>query len=253
MKKLFPVMYDCPEKTMYIAGAIYCVIGFFTFPFLTLFFAQGYQDDVAISWFEIVYHVVNFLAVMWIFRTYLKDSFFNVRYNLKPFLIVSGCCAAAAIVYAMCVTFQGAVTTNPLNHFVAESALPLMEVELLILPSYLVNVNPIAGTIVTVFLAPVVISCLYYASTFAPACNSRPWLAYLVVMVMIAVPRIFNSLTFWDWKTEALLYAVQLPIHLIACYSYQKSDTVWAPIAVHMTANAVGCAGIFGLLYMYNQ
>ena len=91
MKKLFPVMYDCPEKTMYIAGAIYCVIGFITFPFLTLFFAQGYQDDVAISWFEIVYHVVNFLAVMWIFRTYLKDSFFNVRYNLKPFLIVSGC------------------------------------------------------------------------------------------------------------------------------------------------------------------
>ena len=31
-------MYDCPEKTMYIAGAIYCVIGFFTFPFLTLFY-----------------------------------------------------------------------------------------------------------------------------------------------------------------------------------------------------------------------
>ena len=37
MKKLFPVMYDLPERTMSVAGLIYGIIGFYTLPFLALF------------------------------------------------------------------------------------------------------------------------------------------------------------------------------------------------------------------------
>ena len=36
------------------------------------------------------------------------------------------------------------------------------------------------------------------------------------------------------WRGEAALvlsgYLVNLPIHLLACWSYQKTDNVWTPI-----------------------
>ena len=34
-----------------------------------------------------------------------------------------------------------------------------------------------------------------------------------------------------------LLYFCQLPIHMLSCWAYQKTDTVWAPIVTHMMVN----------------
>ena len=141
MKKLFPDMFDRPEKTLVMAGFIYSFIAFYSFPFLTLFFAQGFNSAASLSWFEIVYHGVNFLVVAWLFREYLKESFFNFRYDIQPFLIVCGCCAAASVIYATCITFQGFVGLEEQHHFVAESALPLVPVELFNLSVNLVAVN----------------------------------------------------------------------------------------------------------------
>ena len=250
MKKLFPDMFDRPEKTLVMAGFIYSFIAFYSFPFLTLFFAQGFNSAASLSWFEIVYHGVNFLVVAWLFREYLKESFFNFRYDIQPFLIVCGCCAAASVIYATCITFQGFVGLEEQHHFVAESALPLVPVELFNLSVNLVAVNNIAGVICVVIFAPLVISCLYYAIAFAPVCNSRPWLAYIVMAIVVAIPRVCHILNHWAPKAQIMLYFAQLPLHFIACYSYQKTDTVWAPIAVHTVTNIVACVMVLWMASM---
>lgn len=66
-----------------------------------------------------------------------------------------------------------------------------------------------------------------------------------MMAIILAVPRAMNALTFWPLDQEVLLYLAQLPLHMIACYAYQKADTVWAPIAVHTAANLA-----YGLLFL---
>lgn len=246
MKQFFSPMYDCPEKTMSMAGLAYGMICFFTFPFLMLFFSQGFTEAGSLSWFEIVYHAFNFYVAVYIFRDYLKDSFFNVQYNLKPFFTVVAECSILMIAYAVFILRYGtSFLSEDAFLIAANGALPIVEMELFNLSSNLIYVNPVVGTICVVLFAPVTISCLYYASGFAPVCNNRPWLAYIIVAVVVAIPRICNALTFWPPAEEFMLYLAQLPLHLIACAAYHKADTIWAPIAVHMISNTLSCISLF--------
>ena len=66
---------------------------------------------------------------------------------------------------------------------------------------------------------------------FAPVCRRSRWLGYLVVTVVLALPCAFDIL--WRGETDFMvaLFILRLPMHWIACWTYQKADTVWAPVA----------------------
>ena len=246
MKKLFPVMYDLPERTMSVAGLIYGIIGFYTLPFLALFFSGGFVESADLSWFEFAYHLVNFCVAIWLFKSYLKDSWFNVQCNVKSFCITVAVCAGFMILYTTIMLFITFVFRIEEMLFAASGTLPLVEIELFNLSANLVAVNPIGGLLCTVVLTPVTMSCIYYASGFAQVCSNRPWLAYIVITVGLAGPRALSALTFWSPSQNLILYLVQLPLHWIACYAYQKADTVWAPILTLAVANTV--SSLFYLL-----
>ena len=76
---------------------------------------------------------------------------------------------------------------------------------------------------------------------FAPVCYYRPALAYIVMAVFLAFPRFCNAATYWDPATEWTLYFAQLPVHLLACRSYQKADSIWAPILTLSLVNGIAC------------
>ena len=51
MKQLYPTMIDRPEKPMVICGIFYCLIAFWTLPFLLLLFMEGSRDNyAALAW-----------------------------------------------------------------------------------------------------------------------------------------------------------------------------------------------------------
>jgi hypothetical protein len=113
----------------------------------------------------------------------------------------------------------------------------------------IVYAQPLIGTFCMALLTPFAISGMYYATAFAPICVNRPWLAYIMVAVYLLVPRLLYALNWWLLSEEIMLYLVQLPIHLIACWSYQKTDTIWAPICSLAIVNLVTGLGLV-LLYM---
>jgi hypothetical protein len=242
MKKMFPAMLDCPEKPRILLGLFYCILAFFSLPFALLLLMQGsFAKDSARAGIEIVFHVVNALAAVRIFREYLKDAFLNVQINTKDFLKTVGVSVAAILILALdmhrfFIRFGGTY-----SYIAAWGILPLAEVDLFTLSSELIAMSPLFGTLCLAVLSPFAISCLFYATVFAPVCCKRPWLAYLLVALAVAFPRICNGMTYWNPTDELFLYLAQLPMHLIACWSYQKTDTVWAPITVHASANLIAC------------
>jgi hypothetical protein len=97
-------------------------------------------------------------------------------------------------------------------------------------PLAAIEFAPIFGAIALSVFAPISICALFYCLGFAPICNKKPWLAYLCIGIITLIPPIIDIL----WRGDAALvlsgYLVQLPIHLLACWSYQKTDNVWTPM-----------------------
>lgn len=245
MQKILPDMYDRPEPMMIIGSLGFGFWCFFLFPTLMTLFSTGITSSLTLSWFEFVYHITNFAGAIWLFHSYLKESFFNVQINSKHFFSVSLSCAAVCAVYAAMMSYFGLVSSDYTYQLIAQSSLPLMESAFYNTSVNFIYLNPIVGMICVVFLSPLTTSCLFYATGFAPVCCSRPWLAYIMVAVITAIPRFWNIVSFWPFEDELTIYLVQLPLHLIACVAYHKTDTIWSPVAVHTIANAAGCLAIF--------
>lgn len=240
MSRLLPVELEAPEKQYVITGAIYSIVCFFSLPFLFFIFSTGFHDDFfALSWFEIAFHILNFIVIFRLFGEYLSDSLLNMQLHKDEFISVTAIAVGLMVGTGLIWHFLYLITGNELLSLAAFGTIPLSEMDILTLSGNVVYYNPIFGTLCMVALVPVVTSCLYYASGFVPFYNIRPWVGYLVLCFAVFFPRLCNIFSGWDSTTELVLYVAQLPVHLVACWAYKKTDTVWAPIAAHMITNVI--------------
>lgn len=248
MKNLFPHMYDSPETGQSVAGISYSTIPFVVLPFTLTLLTIGSDDHRVYMGIEYVYQAINFAAMFFIYRTYLRDSWLNVSIYPKKVLSVS--LGAAAVIAAIYIEsfFGGYREIYPRASTVFFGILPMTGIELMMLPGDFLLFGGIPAAVFLVALGPVITACLFYATAFAPLCaaGKRFW-AYISVAAMLAAPRIVTYFCVWGGWKELELYLAQLPIHLLACWTYQKTDTIWAPIFTHAMANAFCCAMLYGL------
>lgn len=241
MVKSFPTLLERPETGSIIGALFYAVLAFFSLPFLLMLFLQGsWNNGKAVAGVELFYHVVNFIVAVCLFREYLFDTFDDIRDGFKE-IMKTVSVSTGLIILISIVLFSVFAYSSGSAQLIGFGTLPLSEVDLFILPCDMVAFYPLLGTLCMSFLAPIAISCLYYGAVFAPICYTRPVLAYIVMIAFLAFPRFCNAATYWDPATEWTLYFTQLPIHLIACWSYQKADSIWAPILTHMIVNLFSC------------
>lgn len=242
MYKYFPTLTERPEVNNSIAALFYQVVAYFSIPFLLLLLLQGGQDGVhkVAAALEIAYHVFNFFVALFIFREYLTDTWADLRYGYQKLMKAVSLSTGLIVMLSIVLHALYGYSTGTVS-LIAYGTLPLTEVDLFMLPCDMVAIYPLLGTICMGFLTPITISCLYYGAVFAPICYTRPVLAYVVMAAFLAFPRFCNASTFWDPATEWTLYFTQLPLHMIACWSYQKTDSIWAPILTHWIVNLLSC------------
>lgn len=243
-------MIDRPERPTVLASIAYAVIAFYSFPFLLLLMRQGlFTNNTVTAVMEMVFHAVNFLVSFCIFRQYLSDSRLTFLADKAFFKTVA---AGVGLMFAwvLYLFFVFGIWSSHLVSIMGFSALPLAESDLFTLSSGLIELSPFWGTLCMVLLAPFSTTLLYYATAFAPMACRRSWLGYAAVALYATFPRLCNGLTFWDPVTELVIYISQLPLHLIACWTYQKTDSVFAPIATIGAANLITCL-ILNLLRLF--
>ena len=218
-----------PEKIQ-IFSIIPCWVWVFVlFPMYMPFLLLGLWAEVEISvWLEIGYHVFNGIALLLLMLSYLKEEWFmvttDVSYYLKHIALTVGLIIAVELVLLGGLYFLGFNIADMLD------CLPVVEAFVTTTPCLTINLEPVFGTIALSIFAPISICVLFYCFGFAPVCYNKPWLAYLCVAAITLIPPIINII----WRGQVMLmlsgYLVQLPIHLLACWSYQKTDNVWTPI-----------------------
>lgn len=240
MDELFPMMLDEPEPQTAGTGIAYGLVAFFLMPALlslTVTSALGLGDDGSEIWYEIGYHVINFAVMFLNFFSYLKNAFFNVTLQAKKVFGTAAVCAAVVVVYRLALVVLSVFSGSMLFSEVTFGTLLTTEADLLYYSTAMLSVEPLLGAICVIFLTPITTSCLFYASVFAPACTSRPWLGYLLAVIVPGLSHLSLVFCLWPFAQQMAVYLVQIPVHLLACWSYQKTDTVWTPIFVHLFAN----------------
>lgn len=225
-------MNDRPEKWMPAAVLAYWVLGFQVIPTFMPLIADGLWDNLQFSsWLDFIYHAINAFVVVVMFKTYAWESFLNVQLDTGKFFKTVGVALLLMLVLALGLRLK--VGDDVFN------AYPINEMSVAVTSGVMVDQLPVFGTLCHVLLTPIAVVGLFYTVGFAPMCCRKTWLGYLVVTVVILIPNILDVL--WRGHTElaATIILLQLPMHWIACWTYQKADTVWAPLATLSVFNLI--------------
>ena len=228
MSKIFPEMYDRPSNGAVAAGGIYWVVCYFMIPFVTQVLAWAFSTDLtAVGGVDIAAYIINFLCMVALFRAYLGESFWNVQLNKAGFVKTVLFTTVLLLLVEVAIWSYGLFA----DHLFILSAFPISETSVIADTGFVVIGNPLLGTLCMAVMTPVTVSCMFYGTVFAPIACKRPWMAYVVLAASLLVPRLINiwwsDMGSFNWA----IYVAQLPIHLVACWSYQKTNTIWAPIA----------------------
>lgn len=243
MKKFFPIMMSRPEKGSGFAVYVWIIFIFVLLPTWTVTFMTGFWNDAyAMSWCEIVFNVANIFFIGFLYKNYFRESVFDAQIMWREIIKIVAICALIIVGLYFAVYEVLALYAPDWLVWFWEGMIPVSASDAYVLASSVVYGNPLFGTLCMVLVAPFITCGFFYASTFAPVCCNHPWLGYPLVALVLAVPKIGSGLLYLDGSVEMILYFAQLPVHLIACWAYQKTDNVWTPIVLHMVINLVGCA-----------
>ena len=93
-----------------------------------------------------------------------------------------------------------------------------------------------------IFLAPIVEELMFRAGIFGTIRRKNRVLAYIVSMLAFGIYHV------WAYLPENplyLLFIIQyLPVSWLLCRCYEKTNTIWTPIFMHMLVNAVSMTAI---------
>lgn len=246
MKKVFPDMYDRPESRLVVTLCSFWPIVFVLFPILMRIMALGsYNKPTVLAWCEIAYNVLILVGILVFSRVYLHDSFMGVQLDPKNFFNTVGIASVLILAY----TALSELLMGQLD------ILPIHGSSLFVQAAVVVLANPLWGTLCMTLVCPIASCCLFYATGFAPMCTRNPVLAYILGAFVASLPRLLGYLTMAYYDSLLPIILFQIPVHLVACWSYQKADTIWAPIATHSIVNLVSslliCYGRFsGRLFL---
>ena len=100
-------------------------------------------------------------------------------------------------------------------------------------------------TATAVFLAPIVEEVIFRGGIFLSLTKRNRLLAYIVTIGLFALYHVaayaLTDATYW-------IYLIQyIPAGFVLCRCYEKTETIWAPIFLHMAINAVAMEALVAL------
>ena len=216
------------------------VAGFCYLPFYVVLLGWGIQwlsELLGLGLTElqvnVTFFVINCVMIWVIFHNFLIRSFRAIHFwELVQALILGFCLYYAGnLLFGWIVSLLDLTITS----FNDETILGL------------ISQNKWVMVICSVLLAPIVEETLVRGLLFGVLRRRSRMLAYAVTIVFFAVMHVWQYLLVYDFKAVLLAALQYIPASIALGWTYEKSNTVWAPIFLHMTINAISM-GIISIL-----
>jgi len=99
----------------------------------------------------------------------------------------------------------------------------------------------------TVFMAPIVEELLFRAGIFSNIRNAGHRIpAYIISTLAFAIMHVWQFAVI-DWKYLAFLL-MYIPSGIMLCICYERTNSIFSPILLHMTVNSVSLAALSTLI-----
>lgn len=187
---------------------------------------------------NLILFAINFLAVGVIFRKFLIRSFRDITGKVgscawKAALALVGCKLAVIavnhLIFLCCPQYYVSTDFGPALQNINDRYITQMAVQYAL---------PMA--IATVFLVPPVEEILHRGVVFGSLYPKSPVLACLISTFLFAAVHVIGYVSMGDWLYLTILFLQYIPPALCLCFLYRGTDSILAPILMHMAFNAIG-------------
>lgn len=173
------------------------------------------------------YFVINFLAVLLIFREFLWLNLRQIKKRFWGFV--------QAVILGLVMYYVGSLLVNVLISYITPDLSNPND-------QYIMDMTQAASWIMlpgTVLLAPFAEECLMRGLLFRGAYDrSRIW-AYVLSVTVFAVIHVLGFLGAVPMERLALNFLQYIPAGIALAWAYEKADSIFAPIVMHCLINAI--------------
>ena len=207
---------------------VYLVLEFLVIPSLLSLLSAILPRPLTETELNVVFFVINFCSILAIFHRFLWQSLLQTKNRIWHCLRYAflGFLSYELISYLLTL---GIVFLHPGFANVNDQAIAGMAQE-----------NFFLLSLCTVLLVPVTEECLFRGIFFVGFQKCGRFAAYAVSSLFFAFIHVVGYVGSFDILTLLLCCLQYLPAGLCLCWAYEKSDSIFAPILMHMTINQLG-------------
>ena len=216
-----------PTAQETICGIAYLIFQIVCLPWLLNWCNAQLGKPLNTAEVNFVYFLVNFIAILLIFHNFLGRSLTQVTQH--PAIFCQSVILGLAAYYA-CNWATSRVVTMLVPGFsnYNDEAITAM-----------LGGNYFLMGVGSVILAPPVEECLYRGLIFRNLWGKSRWAAYIVSILAFAMIHIIGYIGRYSPLELLMAFLQYMPAGLCLAWTYTKSDTIFAPIAVHALINAL--------------
>lgn len=213
-------------------GWSYLLISLFVLPFAFAFLNSLLESPLSDTAVNLIYFCLNFASVIVIFHRFLRRSVQTVF--AMPWRVLR------YSVYAFFLYYIAVTLLDRLIGLVCPDFANVNDFSI----GVLLRDNYTLWAFATIWLVPVTEELFYRGLIFQGLQRTHRLLAYCVSTLIFAGIHIIGYIGQYDWLTLALCYIQYLPAGLALAWTYEKSDTIIAPILVHITVNQIAMSAM---------
>ena len=187
---------------------------------------------------NLILFAVNFIVVAVIFRRYWLESFRDLSGRIWPILWKSvvallGCRVVLTVmndfIFFYCPQYFIFTDTGPVLQNINDAYIAQMAKEQYLLIA-----------IGTILLVPPVEEILHRGVVFGSIYPKSPTLACIISVLLFAAVHMLSYLGIPDKVYLVICFLQYIPPALTLCWLYTGTDSIFAPILMHMMFNAIG-------------
>ena len=215
-------------RTEVCFGWIYFLIQLFLLPSILVTGNQLFDEPLSVAELNFVMFALNFLVVTVLFHRYLLES---ARLSLAAPM---GCLRAAFL--GLMLYYLGNLIVGRLIFAIDPDFANVNDANI----SAMTQEQYTLMAIGTVLLVPPVEEVFYRGLVFRGLHGKSRIAAYAVSTLVFSAVHILGYIGTSDWSTLVLCFLQYVPASIALAWAYERSDSIWAPILMHMTVNQIG-------------
>ena len=215
-----------PKETVW--GVRYLLFELLFLPML-LGLANVYlRLDLGEIWLNMIFYGINFLAVLIIFRDYLKRT---QKYTFSNFGKVLGFAILGLVIYWSAMTVMSMIILYLMPDFSNVNDANL---------AGMVSEQFIPMAIATIIVVPITEELLFRGALFSGFHRRNPRVAWVLSVAAFCFAHVMPYTGLYSWKLLLICALQYIPAGVCLAWAYQKSGSIAAPMLMHAAINAIG-------------